>query len=125
MQGNNNFLIEKVEKFGVESKAGTILLINKGLGHHDKIIESQQGIYNEVLKDIEQQENCCFELKSGIDSVKDHIESKNNLFDFPFKAIFGIGSATFVQMFFQKLKGRVVVYLSLTFVFGTLYLMGS
>jgi len=77
------------------------------------------------LKGVEQQENCCFELKSVIDSVKDHIESKDNPFDFPFKAIFGIGSLTFVQMFFQKLKGTIIVSFSLTFVFGTLYLMGS
>lgn len=93
--------------------------------HHDKVIESQQGIHNEVLKGAEEQENCCFKLKSGIGSRKDQVESKENPFDFPFEAIFGIGSLTFVQIFFQKLKGRVIVSFSLTFVFGTLYLMGS
>ena len=125
LQGNNELLVEKVEQVGVESKAATILLTNQGLVHHEKILESQEGIHNEFLKGIEQQEHCCIELKSGIDSVKNQIDSKDSPFDLFLKAIFGINSAVVVQMFFQKIKGGLLVSFSLSFVFGSLYLMGS
>lgn len=44
-------------------------------------MDAQEGIHQEGLKGIEQQENCCSELKSDLFSVKDHIEAKESLLD--------------------------------------------
>lgn len=89
-EGSNETLLDKIDQIGVQNKADNILFINQGLGHHEQVMDSQQSIHNEVLKGIEQQENCCFEVQSGFDSVKDQIESKANLFDLASKALFGI-----------------------------------
>ena len=88
-------------------------------------MDSQQDIHNEVLKGIEQQENCCFELQSGFDSVKDQIESKANLFDLASKALFGIDWTSIVQMLVKNLTGRLIFSFSITIAFSTFYLMGS
>lgn len=103
----DEYSLDKVEQVGLESRSDGRHLTNQQLVHHERVIESQQNISEEVLKGIEEQENCCqenccIEVQSGIFSVKDQIESKKGPLDFPFNGIFGVGSVTFFQMLFQK-----------------------
>lgn len=65
--------MDKIEQLGTETKSGTILLMNQGLMHHETVMHAQQGVHQEVSKGIEQQENCCIELNSGLDSLKKQI----------------------------------------------------
>jgi len=121
----DEYSLDKVELVGLESRSDGRHLTNQQLVHHERVIESQQNISEEVLKGIEEQENCCIEVQSGIFSVKDQIESKKGPLDFPFNGIFGVGSVTFFQMLFQKLKGGFLISFSLTIIFAILYLMGG
>lgn len=128
LQENNQRLMDNIEKLGIQSQSDPQFFTNQELLElvdQKKCLNSQEKLHAEVFKEIDGQEDGCIQLYSGQDSVENQLGSKESYLSLNFQSLFGITSNTCIQLVIHRLQGSLLVSISLTLIFGSLYIIKS